>query len=359
MNSIIKILFGCIALAAMQGAPEAQAQPARLATVPATPEAGTALSPQVRGALARRFVLRWGHHVERVYGVKAGTWAARMVPTFANADPANLRNALARETFEGAVSELNGRGQRVSDDRVLIALNQAALTGRADAIEKVLGSATGDMVFTPVQPCRLVDTRIAGGAIPAGAMRDFRAISSNFAGQGGSGTDCGTGGNALIGAVVLNVVAITPNLAGFATVFPFGSPQPDVSSINYTAGAIVSNTVFTRTPNPMAAYEFTIYTYAQSHFVVDVVGYFSAPQATALQCTLSAAGTVNIPVNSSAIVFSPACPAGYSRVSNSCDTTSNQAYLSVSSIAGCQARNASGSVQQLTAQSYCCRVPGR
>src|ERR1039458_3637196 len=37
----------------------------------------------------------------------------------------------------------------------------------------VLGSYNSDMVYTPVTPCRIVDTRKAGGPITASTTRDF------------------------------------------------------------------------------------------------------------------------------------------------------------------------------------------
>lgn len=359
-KSAMPLALAIAALIPMHLPADALAQRASIVADAASAQAAAPLSPKQRGALARQFVLRWGNHVERVYDVKVGVWAQRMVPTFATADAANLRSALTRATFEGAMAELIGRGARMTDQRAMAELNRAALTGRHEALTKALGSATGDMVYTPIQPCRIVDTRVtAQGAIPANATRDFVALNTDYSIQGGSATDCGTGGTSLVGAVALNVTAVTPGGAGFATVFPFNTSRPLASSVNYTTGAIVNNAIITRVPNPLTNSDFSIYTFAQSHFVVDIVGYFSAPQATALQCVQSAIGTVDIPAGGTATTFSPVCPTGYAKVSNSCDTTSTSAYLTISAIGGCQARNTSASLQQLNSQSTCCRVPGR
>ncbi|MBL8262391.1 MAG: hypothetical protein JNM58_08200 [Xanthomonadaceae bacterium] len=359
-KSAMPLTLTIAALIPMHLPAHAIAQRAPIVADAASAQTAAPLSPKQRGALARLFVLRWGNHVERVYDVKVGVWAQRMVPTLASADATNLRNALSRATFEGAMAELIGRGSRTSDQRAMADLGRAALTGRHEALDKALGSAAGDLVYTPIQPCRIVDTRVTPqGAIPANSIRSFVALNLDYSGQGGSATDCGTGGTSLVGAVALNVTAVTPGGAGYATVFPYATTQPQTSSVNYTAGAIVNNAIITRIPNPLTNSDFTIYTFAQSHFVVDIVGYFSAPQATALQCVQSAIGTVDIPAGGTATTFSPACPAGYAKVSNSCDTTSTSAYLTISAIGGCQARNTSASLQQLNTQSTCCRVPGR
>lgn len=318
------------------------------------------LTPRERGNVARQFVLKWGPYVQRVHGVDVRTWARRMVPSFVAADPTNLRDALQRRTFEGAMAALTGHGNALPDDNVVAKLNAAALTSADPVPGKALGSALEDLVYRPVTPCRIVDTRNTGeGPIAANGTRSFVALNTTYAAQGGSATDCGTTGATLAGAVALNVTAVLPNAAGFATVYPFGTAQPLASSVNYTAGAIVNNAIITRIPNPLTNSDFTIYTFAQAHYVVDIVGYFSAPQATALQCTQSSLATVDMPAGGSATVFSPACPTGYTKTGTSCDTTSTSAYLTISAIGGCQGRNTSGSVQQLSAQATCCRVPGR
>src|SRR5207237_10287816 len=58
---------------------------------------------------------------------------------------------------------------------------------------KALGDVTDDLVYTPVVPCRIVDTRLgAGGVFAPQTQRDWLAHSAGgFAGQGGSATNCG------------------------------------------------------------------------------------------------------------------------------------------------------------------------
>ncbi len=47
-------------------------------------------------------------------------------------------------------------------------------------------SVTVDLVFTPVTPCRIIDTRLAGGPIAGGTTRNFAvAGAAGFAAQGG------------------------------------------------------------------------------------------------------------------------------------------------------------------------------
>ena len=72
-------------------------------------------------------------------------------------------------------------------------------------------------------------------------------------------------------AVVLNVIAIEPNAAGFITVFACGEPTPVASNLNYVANQVVSNSVVARVGS---GGKVCIYTQATSHLVVDVDGYF-------------------------------------------------------------------------------------
>ncbi len=122
------------------------------APTPAGPLVRTALTPQARGEAIRDFVLKWAPHVRATHGVDLHAWAMRLGPQFAKGDPANLREARSRTTFEGAMAALDGVGRRLSDDRVssvLAALPPGPLDARRTAIAKAPGDTTRDLVYTP------------------------------------------------------------------------------------------------------------------------------------------------------------------------------------------------------------------
>jgi hypothetical protein len=310
-----------------------------------------------RQDLSRALASKWGYYVQRVYGVQAAVWGKRMAPNLAAADLDNLRNALARDTFEGAMAELGGAGAKLSDDRVIDVL--AAANGRAPT-PKALGALNNDLVYTPIAPCRIVDTRnTAGGAIAANTTRNFVAINSaNFSQQGGSGTNCGTLGlNAT--AVAINLTAVAPGGAGYATAYSYGTSQPVVASLNYAAGDIVNNALIVQIPNPLGSYDFTLYTFAGSHYVADIVGYFAPPVATALQCVGSPDSFDLVAPGAEMGTFANACPAGYTQTGTNCESTSGQMYLSLASRGYCIGRNNGTTTATLRATVTCCRVPGR
>ena len=319
------------------------------------------ISPAERGELSRQFVTKWGNYVQRVYQVPVGTWSKRMVSNFVSADASNFRNALKRDTFEGAMAELTGTGHRLSDDAVITKLASLdARATRSQVTPKTLGALGNDLVYTPVAPCRILDTRnVAAGAIATNSTRNFVAFGvSSFASQGGSATNCGVNPLAAT-AVAINLTAVTPATAGYATAYPFGSAQPLAASINYAAGAIVNNALIVQTPNPIASFDFTLYTFASSHYVADIVGYFAPPVATALQCVDTANTVVNIAANGTANAVAPACAAGYTQTATNCEASDWLVPFVFSHNGTCSARNNSAGAEDIRASRTCCRVPGR
>jgi len=319
------------------------------------------VSPAERGQLTRQFVNKWGNYVQRVYNVPVGTWSQRMVSNFVSADASNFRNALKRDTFEGAMAELTGTGHRLSDEAVITKFASVNASSSKSQSTVKLGELNRDLVYTPVAPCRILDTRnVAAGAIAANSTRNFVAFGvSSFASQGGSATNCGVNPLAAT-AVAVNLTAVTPATAGFATAYPFGSTRPVAASINYAAGAIVNNALIVQTPNPIAAFDFTVYTFAQSHYVADIVGYFAPPVATALQCVQTDKAIVeDVVAGGTANANAPLCADGYTQTATNCETSSWLMPIVFSNAGTCSARNNDAVPQDLRASRTCCRVPGR
>ena len=356
-NALALVLFAFAATASAQspGGRAPGGQQARAAASAAN------ISPVERGELSRQFVNKWGNYVQRVYQVPVGTWSKRMVSNFVVADAGNFRNALKRDTFEGAMAELTGTGHRLSDAAVIDKLASVeASASRTGVTPKTLGALSNDLVYTPVIPCRILDTRnTAAGAIAGNSTRNFVGFGvSSFASQGGSATNCGV--NPLSAtAIAINLTVVTPAAFGYATAYPFGTAQPVAASLNFTAGAIVNNALIVQTPNPISSFDFTIYSTAQSHYVADIVGYFAPPQATALQCVDTANTTVAIAAGGTANAVAPACAAGYTATATNCESSDWLVPFVFFHSGTCSARNNSAGGQEIRASRTCCRVPGR
>lgn len=91
--------------------------------------------------------------------------------------------------------------------------------------------------FTPTGPTRLVDTReglgTARGQVAGGGSFAVQINGNGTAGLPGSG----------ITAVALNVTVTNPKNAGFLNVYPDGQSVPTASSLNFTAGQTIANSV--------------------------------------------------------------------------------------------------------------------
>lgn len=353
-----KILLGA-ALSLAVVVPVHAAGPTSSSSVAASP-----VTPAQRGSAVRQFVRKWGGYVHAVYEVDIHDWAMRLVPQFANGDPANIQAALKRETFEGAMAALNGTGHRLSDDRVIAALASlppGASAQKSRIVARALGDTTQDLVYTPITPCRIVDTRnTVSGPIGDNASRSFAAAGeTSYASQGGSATNCGIGSEAP-SAVALNVTVVGPTQAGYATVHPFGVARPATSSLNFAAGQIANNAIISKIPSPAATFDFTIYSLFQADYVVDIVGYFDNPRSSPVECVNVTLNVVSVPVGGTAnLTATTACPAGYGPAGLNCESGSWDMPIVSSSGSICSAKNKGASAADLRAGLRCCRIPGR
>lgn len=130
------------------------------------------------------------------------------------------------------------------------------------------------LAYTTMVPCRILDTRVTGARVPANGTLDVRSVLADYRVQGGMAEGCGMDG-VTPEAVVVNVTAVLPSGAGYATVFPYPGPRPLAASVNYEAGVIVNNTVMTKVDASAPGGQFRLYTYGASDYVIDLVGYYT------------------------------------------------------------------------------------
>lgn len=294
-----------------------------------------------------RIVAKWGGHVQEAYRTDPRRWADSMAPAFARAPLPALRKAAEARSFAA-----------MNDALLAASAPAAALAPTAGA--KALGDPDRDLVYVPVTPCRILDTRIVGGPIPANSFRDFDLTDVvRFAPQGGDTSNCNVGDKGSFAAAALNITVVNPNVAGYITAFPYLASQPTAATINYVAGDIRNGLAIVRLDQTSAAYEFSVYSFAQTHLVADIVGYFREPEATALECvTVSSAQLIG---RSPLTIDSPVCPAGFTVISGSCDSNMS-IYQSITGQNShkCSAwyPGASASNFYVISHARCCRLPG-
>ena len=123
--------------------------------------------------------------------------------------------------------------------------------------------------FYSVAPCRLLDTREAlgefgGPMLSAGAQRSYRIPLTN----------CSVPSSAK--AYSLNSTIVPPAFLGYLTLWPFGSGQPFVSTLNAIDGAITSNAAIVPAGTAGAV---ASYVTNQTHLILDINGYFATTGA--------------------------------------------------------------------------------
>jgi hypothetical protein len=154
-----------------------------------------------------------------------------------------------------------------------------------------VGDTAADLVFTPVPPCRILDTRVAGGIMVAGTPRNFFvAGAAGFAGQGGTAGGCGIPLGTATAAVV-NLVAVSPAGTGNLRAWAVASPQPGppaASLLNFEPilPALANGIAVPICDTSAGSCPFDMRVQvnaSDTHFLADVVGYFarvSEPRTT-------------------------------------------------------------------------------
>lgn len=313
--------------------------------------AAQAASGSERAQLTRQIVLKWGGHVQKVNRANVRNWAREMVPLFANVPLDNLKRAAGATSFDQMNSELlvSGNVPGAGAGRTLTP---------SEIAPKLFGDADKDLIFVPITPCRIIDTRVSGGVIAANTTRNFDVTStSSYAGQGGSATDCNGAGNAgSYAAAAINFVAITPSSGGYITAFPYLATQPTASTLNYTAGAVVANFAIVRLDQTAAAEEMSVYSFAQTHLVADIVGYYRNPGPLVFECVNSGETIESVNAGATRNTVAPTCPLGYTQTATNCESSTWQMPFVYFSDGTCSAQNNSSGTAQLRASRTCCRT---
>jgi hypothetical protein len=234
-----------------------------------------------------------------------------------------------------------------------------------------LGDTDKDLVYTPVKPCRIVDTRKAGGKISSGDSRAFYVYGggAQMIGQGGNPAGC----KAPSGeprAVHINIVAVNSVASGWLTVWPTGTGMPLAGVLNYYPGRTdpISN-AFTVKIGAGMARDINVYAHKSTHVVSDVMGYYYEPEATQLSVQ-QYKGSKSVASGNVFVVYSPKCKTGYIATGGGCatqyggnkeDTAVSRPYpdTGVPVAWECRGINNESYTQVFDSHVICVRMPGR
>jgi hypothetical protein len=214
--------------------------------------------------------------VERI----VGEWGDRLASSSAGITSAQLREILSGLRSDHLLAaSLAGSVEGLRDVVSGALVRTGAAVSAKPVRTKSLGDTTFDLVYTPVVPCRIVDTRSGGGGVflPT-TQRDWLAYSpSGFASQGGSGTNCGIPVRPV--AVIANTtLANTVGGPEFFTLWPFNQTRPTASTVNWWGPAQQpANAEIVPLCTGTCTSDFSAYASGQTHAIIDVLGYFNRP----------------------------------------------------------------------------------
>jgi hypothetical protein len=269
-----------------------------------------------------------------------------------------------------------------------------AVTSRARVEAKALGNASSDLVFKPFTPCRFLDTRNVGGKLaplPAARAFDIAQTGATYGGDAGCApvTLAGVASDDQIAALAVNIAIVdtSEGAPGFLGIRPMGNTQVTALAnwTSATASTQDSNAAIITMDQSGLMDEFVIFASSPVHTIIDLLGAFTAPQATVLDCPTfvsqpgsSTAGDI---APGTSKIFSAVCGTGYRLTGGACNyfTTSggapletdnkvvmNRASQPFDSVTQtwenrfiCHMTNNDTITWRAQARAICCRVPGR
>ena len=143
-----------------------------------------------------------------------------------------------------------------------------------------IGGGITESKSVAIAPCRIVDTRLAGGVVAAGSTRTFavRGSGAKFAAQGGKANGCGVAGAAT--SVEATITAVGPTGAGFLRAWPTNQSEPTATFLNYSGPNISSTGNLAVCNSLCSGGDLKVQAASHAtHVVIDVVGYSVKPLA--------------------------------------------------------------------------------
>jgi len=269
-----------------------------------------------------------------------------------------------------------------------------AVTSRHRVEAKALGNASSDLVFKPFTPCRFLDTRNVGGKLaPLPAVRLFDIALTGAAYGGDAGcvpvTLAGVASDDQIAALAVNIAIVdtSQGAPGFLGIRPAGAPQVTALAnwANASPSTQDSNAAIITMDQTAATDEFEVFASSPVHTIIDLLGAFTAPQATVLDCptfvSQSGTSTAGDLAPGETKILSASCGAGYRLTGGACNyftpggaaplPTDNKVVMNRASQPFdnvtqtwenrfiCQMTNNDTITWRAQARAICCRVPGR
>jgi hypothetical protein len=313
---------------------------------------------------AARIVNKWEADA-RASGKYDANYTTDMQAALMKLQPANLVAAGDAASYS-AVLKILRNGAPIPNTALALTAAGDATAATAPVANAGLGDFGDNLVYTPINPCRIVDTRNAGGNIPGGTSRSFDVDNTtSFAFQGGKNGPCGIP-YGVASAVEMTITSTNAAAVGYFSAWAVGAVQPLASILNYSPGVNIADTVIVPVL-PGAGNDFFVFSSATSDVVIDVLGYFAAPVATPLNCTQVTSGNTATAVNTWTAIDA-VCPSGFSATGGGWSTPEGSlGYPGVWLFSLPNGDNAwrtwvdnqTNGSRQIATWAQCCQLPGR
>ena len=362
MRSLIRLCAAVIAvLLAVSPGHAQQSSPVAGQVPPPKVEPLRPLTNADRGRIADDLIAKWSSVVRATPGGDVARWSEKLKSMIARADTANVLTATTATSLDSALAALDGRP---TVDPVL----PAKSLGNGTVGPQAIGSYDRDLTYTPLPygRCRIADSRVISSPAPAGVARSFAIEEvASYASYGGSGSYANGTGSANCGipanvkAYAVSVTLLSPAANGIFKVFAYSSTSQTGNSVLFNAGAYGASADLNVVSCFICAAEISIQSSASVHYIIDVVGYFAPPLATAISCADTNYQNYNMAPGASGQYSAALCPLGYTAMSVACFGSAATVTLYGQGYGACSARNTGTTAATLYVGQTCCRVPGR
>jgi hypothetical protein len=194
-----------------------------------------------------------------------------------------------------------------------------ALPAAAPPVAEDLGDRDKDLVFVPVTPCRLADSRLATDPnyrrFAANATKNYNFIErADYSAYGGQATACTPVLPSYNGfepeALAVNFTVTGPDASGFLRAFPYSTAPTPASNLNWSAGQTVANSAIVRMCNFCGPdLSVKIDGAGGADVIIDVFGYFIAAPILYLDSYVVTASQLNL--TGAKVLETQPCNAGY------------------------------------------------
>lgn len=299
-----------------------------------------------------------------IIGRLLGTISADAVRLNPNAPSETLRgigqmlHMADMDTLQQAATMTNLRD--VEKFLVLARRQDAALSATSERRKAALGDAI-NLVFTPITPCRIADSRgSSAGILVAGTPRNY--LNYSVSGQGGD-PGCNTGSpginNGTTGALALTFTVTQTSGGGFLQVAPL-SGSFTTSVVNWTtANDTVANSTVLRTTGGGGDFKVLSAGGANAHVIIDLLGFYLPSEPAALTCVNQNGPSMAVAANVRDYPLTGGtCAAGTTVVSSFFVTGSVDLVLADSPPPNCRVTNLGATATTATCIAKCCSIPG-